>query len=314
MGGNLNEDKILNKIEGVQQSKKEFLLTYGATELDFFHVKYPEGSCAKSKKHLHLDKEKFKTSKRAIVRINNPEDFLCLPRAIAVTRLHSQKPKHPDADWDKKWFRMRKGDSRALDQKRQALKLMEQAGCDIHQPCGPQEWEKLQEILAPDYRLKIFQFKVNTQRMKLEPLYKGRGNGTCLNVLLDSGHYDAILSMPGVTENIYYCDYCDVGYSHIENHRTVCPHRCSFCLADTPCTPDGTQTACPHCHGFFKNATCFQNHLKPYSSRTTTTMCSLMDRCNTCQKWMSKKLLNGHACGGKIQCKICKKLVTVSFK
>jgi hypothetical protein len=41
---NLDEDKILNKIEEVQQSKKEFLLTDGPTELDFFHVKYPEGS------------------------------------------------------------------------------------------------------------------------------------------------------------------------------------------------------------------------------------------------------------------------------
>jgi hypothetical protein len=38
---NLDEDKILDKIEGVQQSKKEFLLTDGATELDFFQVKYP---------------------------------------------------------------------------------------------------------------------------------------------------------------------------------------------------------------------------------------------------------------------------------
>jgi uncharacterized protein (DUF736 family) len=41
---NLNEEKILNKIEAVQQSKKDFLITDGATELDFFHVKYPEGS------------------------------------------------------------------------------------------------------------------------------------------------------------------------------------------------------------------------------------------------------------------------------
>jgi TPP-dependent 2-oxoacid decarboxylase len=40
---NLTEEKILNKIEGVQQFKKEFLLTDGATEFDFFHVKYPVG-------------------------------------------------------------------------------------------------------------------------------------------------------------------------------------------------------------------------------------------------------------------------------
>ena len=84
-------------------------------------------------------------------------------------------------------------------------------------------------------------------------LYKGSGNGTCLNVLYDNQHYDAILSMPGVTENKYYCDHCDKGYSHIEDHRTVCQHRCSFCLADTSCIPDGTSMECPDCHGYFKN-------------------------------------------------------------
>jgi hypothetical protein len=60
---NLDEDKILNKIEAAQQSKKEFLLTDGATELDFFHVKYPEGSGGAKMKHLHLDKENFKKKK-----------------------------------------------------------------------------------------------------------------------------------------------------------------------------------------------------------------------------------------------------------
>ena len=71
---NLDEDKILNKIEGVQQSKKEFVISDGGMEIDFFHVKYPEGSGCTKMKHLHLDKEKFKKSKRAILQINNPED------------------------------------------------------------------------------------------------------------------------------------------------------------------------------------------------------------------------------------------------
>jgi hypothetical protein len=33
----MDEQKILDKIEGVQQSKKEFVISDGATELDFFH-------------------------------------------------------------------------------------------------------------------------------------------------------------------------------------------------------------------------------------------------------------------------------------
>jgi hypothetical protein len=91
----LTEEKILNKIQAVQQSKKEFVISDGGTQLDIFHVKYPEGSGGKRKKHLHLDKEKFKSSKRAIIQIQNPWDSLCLPRAIVVTRLHAQNLKFP---------------------------------------------------------------------------------------------------------------------------------------------------------------------------------------------------------------------------
>lgn len=41
---NLNESKISSKIEGVQQSKKEFTITDGSAEFELFHVKYPQGS------------------------------------------------------------------------------------------------------------------------------------------------------------------------------------------------------------------------------------------------------------------------------
>jgi hypothetical protein len=56
---NLTVDKILEKIQAVQQSKKEFLLTDGATELDFFHVKYPQGSGGNSKKTPSSQQRKF---------------------------------------------------------------------------------------------------------------------------------------------------------------------------------------------------------------------------------------------------------------
>jgi hypothetical protein len=106
----------------------------GATELDFFHVKYTEWSGGVKFKHLHLDKEKFKKKKQAIVQIRNPWDSLCLPRVIVVTRLHAQKTEVPDINFDKKWKRMRLGDVRTLDQKQV---LMEEAGCDNSKPCGP---------------------------------------------------------------------------------------------------------------------------------------------------------------------------------
>lgn len=51
---------------------------------------------------------------------------------------------------------MRKGDFESEDQKQQAMELMRQAHCDPNMPCGPQEWNKLQEALVPQYRLRIF--------------------------------------------------------------------------------------------------------------------------------------------------------------
>jgi hypothetical protein len=73
----------------------------GGTQLDIFHVKYPQESGGSKFKHLHLNKGNFKSSKRAIVQIVNPWDSLCLPRALVVARLHAQKPEVPDPDFDK---------------------------------------------------------------------------------------------------------------------------------------------------------------------------------------------------------------------
>ena len=151
---------------------------------------------------------------------------------------------------------------------------MNTSECDIYQPCGPREWDKLQKGLAPRYRLKIYEFKKGAPRLELIPIYKGTGNVTCLNILLDHDHdhYDTILSMPGVLAYPYYCDHCDVGYSHIEDYRTTCPYRCSLCLSDTPCAPDGISVQCSKCQGFFKSIECYQRHLKPYN-RTDVTVC-----------------------------------------
>lgn len=239
---NLNEATILNKVQAVQQSKKDFTITDGSAEFELFHVKYPQGSGGQKVRHLHANKEKFKKGKRSVLKIKNVGDHLCLPRAIAVARLHSQRPSDPLElpRWKKQWDRIKRNDILSPQQKKEALELMKKAHCDANLPCGPEEWNKLQEVLLPEYRLKIFQFKTVSSRLKLEAIYKGKGNGKCLNVLLDDEHYDTILSMPGLTENKYYCDYCDVGYSHIEDHRVKCPYLCSFCLGDTPCISDGS--------------------------------------------------------------------------
>ncbi|XP_022295019.2 uncharacterized protein LOC111105138 [Crassostrea virginica] len=313
---NLNEDVVMNKVEAVQQSKKDFTLTDGAAELEMFHVHYPQGSGGNQMKHLQVNKKIFKSGKQSIVRIMN-EDSICLARAIVVARVHAQRPSGDSADfpaWKKRWERIKRRDILSPQQRDQAVNLMELSDCPLDRPCGPREWDKLQDALLPQFRLKVYEFKKGTPRLELLPLYKGKGDGICLNVLLDQGHYDTIVSMPGVLGYQYYCDHCDVGYSHIEDHRTICPHRCSFCLANTPCTPDGTSIQCSKCEGVFKSMDCYRRHLKAYSQLTDVTVCDLMGRCEHCNVWMSQKLLKRHKCRGQKHCKICKRQVDEDHK
>ena len=68
---------------------------------------------------------------------------------------------------------IRRRDVLSPKQKKQAVEHMEIAECDINQPCGPHEWETLQRVLAPEYKLKIFQFKKGVHRLTLAPIYKG---------------------------------------------------------------------------------------------------------------------------------------------
>lgn len=53
--------------------------------------------------------------------------------------------KHKRKRLKKESLRIRKGDFRSVDQKQQAMELMRQAHCDPNVPCGPREWNKLQE-------------------------------------------------------------------------------------------------------------------------------------------------------------------------
>jgi hypothetical protein len=65
---NLKDDKILGKIAAVQQSKKEFIISDGRTELDIFHIKYPQGTGGNLKKTPSSQQGNFqeiKTSHRA---------------------------------------------------------------------------------------------------------------------------------------------------------------------------------------------------------------------------------------------------------
>ena len=89
-----------------------------------------------------------------------------------------------------------------------------------------------------------------------------------LECFIKQEHYDTIL--PGVQNCSYYCHYCDVGYRNVEDHRTACPYRCTFCLADTTCAPVHLCTAC------------YQRHLKPFTSSTCVSLIEFVSTVMVC--------------------------------
>ena len=60
---NLDEDLVMNKVQAVQQTKKEFTLTDGAAKLELYHVHYSQARCGNQMKHLQVNKETFKSGK-----------------------------------------------------------------------------------------------------------------------------------------------------------------------------------------------------------------------------------------------------------
>jgi hypothetical protein len=73
---NLNEDKILNKIQAVQQSKKEFVLSDGGP-IWTFSRKVPQGSGGNAQNIYTWTRKKLKTRREPLCRLLTPE-ILCV--------------------------------------------------------------------------------------------------------------------------------------------------------------------------------------------------------------------------------------------
>lgn len=71
-----HEANILNKIEAVQQPRKDFAITDEVAQLEIFHVKYPQVSGDHQKKHLQANREIFKCDKLSILRIQNDDTLI----------------------------------------------------------------------------------------------------------------------------------------------------------------------------------------------------------------------------------------------
>jgi len=130
----------------------------------------------------------FRSIKRSLVQINNPQDQMCLVRAIVVGRTYADK--NDTSEWKRVWANIRK--SNRAKQRSEAELLLQQAGISKDTPCGIPEMQKLQDVLAPRYTL-----KVHPPEVRGPLLFRGRDfkDGKYIPVYHHDEHFDTITSI-----------------------------------------------------------------------------------------------------------------------
>ena len=189
-------------------------------------------------------------------------------------------------------------------QTREAKKLLDQAKIPHDKVCGIEEYKKIQDVLYPDYLI-----KVHSQHPKdglIFPLQFKKKRETKVIHLYWNGdkHYDTVTKVTGLMGCSYYCEYCDVGYTNRGDHR--CNDGCDGCYSDIPCIP-GQKVKCVDCKRTFKSQSCFDNH-KAIKGNQKKSICQLVYNCEKCSRRIIGNKKN-HVCPGNRKCKICKEIV-----
>jgi hypothetical protein len=143
----LTSSKVIDKIQHVQQSNDKFHITDGKATLFMTHVSLPQGT---GRKKVFLVDD-LRSTKKSLVQINNPTDKMCLARAIVVGRTYADK--NDTAEWKRAWKTIQQSDR--AKQQREAELLLQQSGISKDTACGIPEMQKLQDVLAPSYTLKV---------------------------------------------------------------------------------------------------------------------------------------------------------------
>ena len=105
-------------------------------------------------------------------------------------------------------------------QKILAKKLHEEAGVKFG-PCGIDEIKQFQSTLTG------YQIKVVSKEYFNTTIYSGPVAGRKIYLYHHDDHYDVLTSMATFLNRSYYCDTCQKGYDHKENHE--CNDVCHLC-------------------------------------------------------------------------------------
>ena len=133
--------------------------------------------------------------------------------------------------------------------------LAKRAGIKMGTIIGIPQWRKIQKAL-PDYRIVIVDSECKTNRF-----FVGPEDGRRIYIERCGNHYNAITNIKGYmrgSKGQYYCEECNVLYSHRTNHR--CSAICPQCLSAGQCMKYDS-IICSHCEREYNGKQCYDNHI-----------------------------------------------------
>ena len=252
--------------------------------------------------------------KRSHVVIRN-DDNLCCTRAIVTMRAWADEKagRFPSSSY----VSLRRG---LPCQKTLALQLAREAGVSTSDLLGLADVEKIQNVLAHVYQIKVM--KIGRPHMIV---YAGPEAESRILLVLEDGHFDGATTFAGMFNNSYFCHECDRGFDHDDvSHHPCDGRRCQACF-EFEC--EGWMTAmegrrqegrsiqpdrlCRRCGRSFFGQVCHARHVEG----TGKTMCDRIKKCSKCCKTYSvtfnargNRTPYAHRCGFA-ECEHCEKTV-----
>ncbi|CAC5364845.1 unnamed protein product [Mytilus coruscus] len=248
----LSAETMLREIEKVLQSYEQFVLD-SSLEIEITHVDMPKGSGRKSCKFVDIGR--FLKDKKCIIQIQN-NDELCCARALITAKANIDK--HP------KWESIRKG---CKIQQDMAIELHEKANIHL-KACD------LEDIKQFPRAMNDCQIHVVSKEHFNGIIFQGPEAEKKIYLYHHNEHYDVITSMPAFLNRSYYCNICQKGYQHKEEHK--CNNICTSCHKIHE-IENKEWIYCKDCNRYFQGDVCFQLHAKKTSQGRST--CTSYYRC-----------------------------------
>ena len=306
-------DQIFNHLQSALNSNESFEMndTF-RLEVTTVAPRVLRGTGKPRRKKLgYLGAEDFLLKNKSVIKIRNPNDKLCGPRAIVAAKAAVDFPSGHGTR-----VQLTKAQSKSSDrpQLQAAYRLSKLAGVPEDCPVGPDELKKFQAVL-PEYRIICVYVRRNSEAVAFAPYDEKKKD---IIIIHHDDHYHGCNTLNEYYQTSYYCPYCLKGYNDKGHHRCQALENklCKCCRRrDCPdfetCHPQHLKATllCEPCGRYFFGPTCLANHLQyrvagvfsPHQS-----VCKTVRHCKSCGK-----LNNGlneqkkHQCGFST-CPTCK--------